>query len=276
MKILSLGAGMQSTVLALMACENSHAPGSHPLVPVYDAVVYCDLGFEAPWVQAQVAFIRNACKDSRIPLHVLDCNLYQDYLQNFGRSRTSAIPFRTLSPEGRKGKMFRACTLDYKIRRIRSFVRWELLGYRKGQRLRPEDIGAHELHLGFSAEEKSRAFGSEYPLFVNRFPLADIGYTRADCYRYNLDVWGLDTKASACAFCPFHTNYFFDYLRRCESASYEKLVGFDRMLAARKPHNFRSQMFISSSYKRIEDLKPADCAKCQTFSYRGRSVWNGF
>ena len=172
--------------------------------------------------------------------------------------------------------MFRACTLDYKIRRIRSFVRWELLGYRKGQRLRPEDMGAHELHLGFSAEEKSRAFGSEYPLFVNRFPLADIGYTRADCYRYNLDVWGLDTKASACAFCPFHTNYFFDYLRRCESASYEKLVGFDRMLAARKPHNFRSQMFISSSYKRIEDLKPADCAKCQTFSYRGRSVWNGF
>ena len=136
MKILSLGAGMQSTALALMACENSHAPGSHPLVPVYDAVVYCDLGFEAPWVQAQVAFIQNACKDSRIPLHVLDCNLYQDYLQNFGRSRTSAIPFRTLSPEGKKGKMFRACTLDYKIRRIRSFVRWELLGYRKGQRLR--------------------------------------------------------------------------------------------------------------------------------------------
>ena len=76
MKILSLGAGMQSTVLALMACENSHAPGSHPLVPVYDAVVYCDLGFEAPWVQAQVAFIQNACKDSGIPLHVLDCNLY--------------------------------------------------------------------------------------------------------------------------------------------------------------------------------------------------------
>ena len=55
MKILSLGAGMQSTVLALMACENSHAPGFHPLVPVYDAVVYCDLGFEAPWVQAQVS-----------------------------------------------------------------------------------------------------------------------------------------------------------------------------------------------------------------------------
>ena len=246
MKILSLGAGMQSTALALMACENSHAPGSHPLVPVYDAVVYCDLGFEAPWVQAQVAFIQNACKDSRIPLHVLDCNLYQDYLQNFGRSRTSAIPFRTLSPEGRKGKMFRACTLDYKIRRIRSFVRWELLGYRKGQRLRPEDIGAHELHLGFSAEEKSRAFGSEYPLFVNRFPLADIGYTRADCYRYNLDVWGLDTKASACAFCPFHTNYFFDYLRRCESASYEKLSA----LTACSPRASRTISAVRCSFRR--------------------------
>lgn len=49
MKILSCGAGMQSTALALMSCENAKAGRPvHPLVPIYDAIIYCDLGFEPP------------------------------------------------------------------------------------------------------------------------------------------------------------------------------------------------------------------------------------
>lgn len=43
MKILSCGAGMQSTALALMACQNVKCPGRFPLVPVYDLVCFCDL-----------------------------------------------------------------------------------------------------------------------------------------------------------------------------------------------------------------------------------------
>ncbi len=41
MKILSFGAGMQSTALALMSCENAMADGPppYPAVPVYDAVI---------------------------------------------------------------------------------------------------------------------------------------------------------------------------------------------------------------------------------------------
>ena len=56
MKILSFGAGMQSTALALMSCENVDAERKgherpYPLVPVYDLVVFCDLGFEPPLEQ---------------------------------------------------------------------------------------------------------------------------------------------------------------------------------------------------------------------------------
>lgn len=39
---------MQSTALALMACENVVTPGKFPLVPVYDLVAFCDLGKEPP------------------------------------------------------------------------------------------------------------------------------------------------------------------------------------------------------------------------------------
>ena len=45
MKILSFGAGMQSTALALMSCENAHAahtgkPIPYPKVPIYDCLLY--------------------------------------------------------------------------------------------------------------------------------------------------------------------------------------------------------------------------------------------
>lgn len=45
MKILSFGAGMQSTALALMSCENAFAKTDgkelpYHLVPIYDIVIF--------------------------------------------------------------------------------------------------------------------------------------------------------------------------------------------------------------------------------------------
>ena len=64
-------------------------------------------------------------------------------MQNFGRCRTVSIPWWTLRDDGHKSRMPRNCTLDYKVERISKFVRWEVLGYKKGQRLRDEDKKAH-------------------------------------------------------------------------------------------------------------------------------------
>ena len=209
---------MQSTALALMACENANMnkPVLHGSVPIYDAVIFCDLGLEPPWVARQVEFTRCACERAGIPFYVLDTPLYKDFMTNFGQRRTISVPWWTLKEDGHKSKMPRNCTIDYKIEAISKFVRWELLGYRKGQRLRPEDVKAHEMHMGFSAEEKQRCKENPNRLFVNRFPLVEMGLTRADNYKYILEEWGLDTKASACAFCPFHRNYFFQYIKEHE------------------------------------------------------------
>lgn len=77
MKILSCGAGMQSTALALMACENArNMPAVYPAVPVYDAVIFCDLGLEPPWVAKQVEFIHRACEQAGIPFYILDTPLH--------------------------------------------------------------------------------------------------------------------------------------------------------------------------------------------------------
>lgn len=278
MKILSFGAGMQSTALALMSCENAAAAKPlRPEVPVYDAVIFCDLGLEPPWVQRQLAFTRTACEEANIPFYVLETPLYQDILNNFGERRLVSIPWWTLSDDGHKSVMPRNCTLDYKVETISKFVRWELLGYKKYQRLRPEDIKAHEIHMGFGAEEKKRCKESPNKLFVNKFPLVDMGLVRADNYKYILERWGLDTKASACAFCPYHRNYFFQYVKDHDPQTYNAIVRVDTLLQEKNPKPpMDSDLFISRSRKRIVDLTPEDCADAECFEYCGRQVWNGF
>ena len=212
MKILSFGAGMQSTALALMSCENAFSKTDgkelpYPLVPIYDIVIFCDLGLEPVWVRKQADFVRRACETAGIQYKELDAPLYQDLMRDFGKKRVVSIPWWTIDEKGHKSKFPRNCTLDYKVQVISKYVRWELLGYRKHQRLRDEDKKAHEMHLGFSFEEKKRCKESPNPMFVNKFPLVDMKLERKDNYAYIKDVWGLDTKASACCFCPFHRNY---------------------------------------------------------------------
>ena len=221
MNILSCGAGMQSTALALISCDQTRSKVVHPQVPRYDAIIYCDLGCEPAWVADQVRFIERTCVDCNIPFYILQSNLYQDYMQRFGRQRVSAMPFWTLDEQGKAGRIARrSCTVDYKVLMIQKFVRYELLGYRPYQRLRPEDIGTHELHIGFSSEEAHRSFPSRHAMFQNRFPLIEMGWERKDCYAYNLDEWGLDSKASACLICPFHRNYFFHHIKNNFPADY--------------------------------------------------------
>ena len=133
------------------------------------------------------------------------------------------------------------------------------------------------MHMGFSAEEARRCKESPNPMFVNRFPLVDMGLTRADNYAYIKDVWGLETKASACTFCPFHKNYFFKHLRENEPEQFKKVVGMDELLRDKTPKPpMDSDLFISRSRKRLVDLTDKDCDDAECFEYHGRQVWNGF
>lgn len=173
--------------------------------------------------------------------------------------------------------MPRNCTIDYKVEEISKFVRWELLGYKKGQRLRPEDMKAHEMHMGFSIEESRRCNENPNKLFVNRFPLVDMGMDRSASYTYILEHWGLDTKASACAFCPFHRNYFFQHIKEFAPETYAAILKVDYLLRDKNPKPpMDSDLFISRSRKRLEDLTPEDCDDAECFEYCGRRLWNGF
>ena len=139
LNILSYGAGTPSTTLALMSCENAYyrsfpeVPANniyhatycpHPEVPIYDAVIFCDLHSEPSWVYAQAEFTAAICQKVGIPFYWLDSDLYGDFTRSFGHARTACLPFWTLSEDGKKGRMPRQCTYDYKTKVIEQFVRY--------------------------------------------------------------------------------------------------------------------------------------------------------
>ena len=277
LKILSCGAGMQSTALALMSCENKKHGIVYPEIPVYDLIVFCDMGWEPDWVYEQVEFIKKACEDCGITFKILETDLYGDYIEKFGVRRVASIPFWSVDANGKKGKMRRQCTIDKKIVAIQKYVRYEILGYKFRQKCKKEDKGRHEMHIGFSKEEEHRVFESMNPMFVTKFPLVDMGLTRADNYKYILEEWGIETKASACSYCPFHRNYFFQHIKEHCPDCYKAVVNLVNVLEERQPGSqIRSKLYISRSRKRIADLTPEECMDAETFLYRGKPIWNGF
>ena len=127
MKVLSCGAGMQSMALALMSCENKLNGAKYEFVPIYDAVVFVNLGSEPKWVREQVKFIQKACKNADIPFYELEKNLYKDYMERFGKAHVSAFPFWSIGEDGKKAKMWRHCTICLYQKYILSLYRLKTL-----------------------------------------------------------------------------------------------------------------------------------------------------
>lgn len=175
LEILSYGAGTPSTTLLGMSCENAlKGYPVWPEAPVFSAVIYCNLHSEPSWVYEQADFAARLCSKAGIPFYTLDADLYRDYTHSFGYSRVASIPFWTLGEDGKKGRMPRQCTYDYKIKAIEGFVRYEVLCYKPKERTLPLDIHAHQMYIGIMREERKRAKESKLTLFSNRYPLVNM------------------------------------------------------------------------------------------------------
>ena len=110
--------------------------------------------------------------------------------------------------------------------------------------------------------------------------MVEMGLVRADNYAYVKERWGLETKGSACLFCPFHTNYFFWDCKHTCQRDYQTVLEFDNMLETGIPDSRigvpNSKVYISRSRKRIKDLHDDECQDKETFAYKEQMIWNGF
>jgi hypothetical protein len=221
MRILSLGAGVQSTTLALMACDGT--------LPNLDAAIFADTGWEPPAVYTQVDRLEAELTKAGIPLHrVSNGNLRHDSINP--AHRYASIPYFVRNPDGSDGMGRRQCTSEYKLAPINRKVR-ELLG------AKPPDFRSvprgriAEQWIGFSTDEVHRANDKRDLLYTfKRFPLLDLGMSRKDCTRWlEAAGWG-HTAKSACIGCPFHGNAQWRDLRDNHPEQWADAVDFDHAI----------------------------------------------
>lgn len=215
---LSLGAGVQSTTLALMAEEG--------VLPKPDVAIFADTGWEPAAVYAHLDRLEQAV--SFPVLRVSNGNLRADSLDP--NHRYASVPYFVRNPDGSKGMGRRQCTSEYKLAPIRRKLR-ELLGAEAPDYRRVPRGNVATQWVGFSTDEVHRANrqkDSHGVLYLDTaYPLLDLGYSRKDCERW-LAARGWTTEKSACVGCPFHGNRQWRLLRDTRPAEWADAVQFDR------------------------------------------------
>lgn len=190
-RTLSLGAGVQSTAVYLLACEGK--------IPTFDAAVFADTGWEPAEVYAHLGRLEQL--DGPPIVRVSSGNIRNDALDP--EHRFASMPLFVRNPDGSEGMARRQCTSEYKLKPIKAEIR-KRLGYPHPTPV-PRGLFA-EVAIGISVDEIGRARDSDVQYMRNVFPLLDLRWSRKDCERYlNASGWTTVSK-SACIGCPFHGN----------------------------------------------------------------------
>ena len=248
--ILNLGAGVQSTTMALMADRGL-------IEPTPDAAIFADTGWEPRGVYDTLRWLKQEL--TAFPLEVVSQqpSIRRAVIDGIEPSGNVAlvIPAFTQMPNGDKGVINRQCTDKWKVRPINRRIR-EMLGYEKGERAKADKIA--ERWFGISTDEAIRMRDSREHWAVNRYPLIELGMSRADCY-----VWfqqhypGKELARSACVGCPYHRNEEWLRLKQDDPAAFEDAVAVDARL--RQTDYPKPQGALGLSYLH-DSLKPLDVA----------------
>ena len=204
--VLSLGGGVQSSVMALMAGESlppNGSGGAFDRGP--DCAIFADTRWEPPSVYEHIEWLAGQLP---FPVYAVDNgrSLREDVkaLTNHSDSRSYVdIPVYLKGRDGESdGIGRRQCTTNYKIRPIRRRIR-ELLGLRPRQRV-PATTTV-ELWLGISTDEAIRMKDSRDRWMTNRYPLIEAGMSRRDCADWWAARYDRPLERSACVACPFQS-----------------------------------------------------------------------
>lgn len=277
-EVLSLGAGVQSTTMLLMACRGE-------ITPKPDYVIFADTGWEPKGVYKHLEWLKSYVRKYGIEIvTATGGDIRKDILSAVeDSSRFASLPFFTISdvpvyegdyeqieydenqvsmfddiefeePEKKvigyrkqKGMVRRQCTKEYKIVVIRKKVR-EYLGYEKGQRVK--DL----VHMwkGISTDEIQRMDMSRDAWINFRYPLIDANMSRKDCENWLIKSGYYVPPKSSCIGCPFHNDAMWLDMKLNDPESWNDAVEIDRVI--KKLPRFKGQAYLHRSCKPLDEV----------------------
>jgi len=218
MKVISLGWGVQSWTMAAMVALGE--------LPSVDLAIHSDTGWER---QSTYAF-RKKWEPwlAERGVKVVTVVNPEGIINNSGGV---IIPAYTLSEENNiRGQLRRQCTKDWKITPMRHYIAEELK-----RRNMSKEPGIVELWLGITKDEWQRAKDSDVKYIKYRYPLLEMGYSRADCLAW-LEKNDLPSPGkSSCTFCPYHSRKAWEEMKREGGADWQQAVEADAVIRYRRP-----------------------------------------
>jgi len=215
--ILSLGAGVQSSTLALMAAQGYITPMPH-------CAIFADTQDEPDGVYQYLDWLK-----TELPFTVYTVTkgcLSKEALRVRGPSKLSGrfylkhnIPCFVLAPDGKIGLMSRQCTQDFKI----EIIRRQLRVLKKGN-----GWLSIQQWIGISSDEARRMKQSRDVWITNRWPLIELDLSRAGCVAWLKNRGYPIPPRSACRYCPYHDDAYWVELKFEMPVEFEKAVVFER------------------------------------------------
>lgn len=244
MTILSLGAGVQSSTLALMAAAGE-------ITPMPDCAIFADTQSEPIAVYKYLDYLEAQCP---FPIYRVTAGSLRTeiLLATQGKQRMDARP--PFFVEG-GGMLRRQCTQDYKIIPIQRKVR-ALLGLRPRQH-GPKHV-AVEMWIGISVDEASRMKPSRYPYIRHRWPLIERELSRKACLGW-LRSHGCHLPGkSACTFCPYHDNATWAAMQREQPEAFVDAAAIDRAIRGGVKNCVNGKPLSPSQWFVHRSLQPLD------------------
>lgn len=238
LRVLSLGAGVQSTTMALMAAHGE-------IGPMPDCAIFADTQWEPKAVYEHLRWLTSP-NVLPFPVHIVTAgNLRQNIMNrsNTTGGRFNAVPWFMRMPNGDEAMGRRQCTSEYKLMPMRRKVR-ELLGGKTPK-------GGCEVWIGISTDEIVRMKPSRIGYMVNRWPLTEKRMNRNDCLRWlERNGYGEPPK-SACIGCPFHNDAQWRVLRKSPN---EWRDAMEVDAAIRKQTGFKGEQYMHRSLVPLDQV----------------------
>ena len=210
---LSLGAGVQSSALLVLACQGG--------VPKPDVAIFADTGDEPKYVYDYLKVLTAYAAPFGVEVVKAQKGVLSERLllsMNGGGSAPSLPVFQ----DGGRGILPRQCTFDYKIAPILKKAR-ECMAYKPRQRVK------HKVRamLGITLDEAQRMKPARERWVTNTWPLVDLSLMRDDCFGIIEEAGLPEPLKSACVYCPYHSDSYWQWMKDEHPTEFERAVVFD-------------------------------------------------
>ncbi len=236
--IISLGAGVQSTTVLLMAMNGA-------LGDIPEHAIFADTQYEPKAVYDHFEWLRKA---STIPIHtVTSGNIRKDALDK-KKHRFASMPLFVKNKEGKTAMLRRQCTHEYKIVPIRRKIR-ELID----DQIRKVKVVQW---IGISLDEATRMRDSNVKYIDNYYPLIEKRMTRLDCLNWLERNGYPKPPKSSCICCPFHDNHFWKDMKKNAPIEFEDAVDFDKKIRkSLQRFTLKSEAYLHRSIRPLDEVE---------------------